>query len=71
MLRQTAGLCQEGQVDAAIAAIAAACDGTRPLGAVLIETARVADADPSELARAALPVIHRLVERGFLLPAVE
>ena len=71
MLRQTAGLCREGQVDAAVAAIAAACDGTRPLGAVLAETARAADADPSELARAALPVVHRLVERGFLLPVVE
>ena len=71
MLRQTAGLCREGQVDAAVAAIAAACDGTRPLGAVLAETARAVDADPSTLARAALPVVHRLVERGFLLPAVE
>jgi hypothetical protein len=71
MLRQTAGLCREGQVDEAVAAIAAACDGTRPLGAVLAETARSADADPSELAGAALPVVHRLVERGFLLPVVE
>ena len=71
MLRQTAGLCREGQVDEAVATIAAACDGTRPLGAVLAETARSADADPSDLTRAALPVVHRLVERGFLLPAVE
>ena len=71
MLRQTAGLCREGQVDEAVAAIVAACDGTRPLGAVLAEAARAADADPSDLARAALPVVHRLVERGFLLPAVE
>jgi hypothetical protein len=71
MLRQTAGLCREGQADEAVAAIAAACDGTRPLGAVLAETARSAGADPSDLTRAALPVVHRLVERGFLLPAVE
>ena len=71
MLRQTAGLCREGQVDETVAAIAAACDGTRPLGAVLAETARSADVDPSELARAALPVVRRLVERGFLLPAIE
>ena len=50
---------------------AAACDGTRPLGAVLAETARSADADPSDLTRAALPVVRRPVERGFLVPAVE
>jgi hypothetical protein len=71
MLRQTAGLCREGQVDEAVAAIAAACDGTRPLGAVLAEIAHAAQTDQSDLARAALPVVHRLVERGFLLPAVE
>jgi hypothetical protein len=71
VLRQTAGLCGEGQVDGAVAALAAACDGSRPLGAVLAETASAADADLSELARAALPVVHRLVERGFLLPVVE
>ncbi len=71
VLRQTAGLCREGQVDGAVAAIAAACDGTRSLGAVLAETAHSADADPSDLARAALPVVHQLVERGFLLPAID
>jgi hypothetical protein len=71
VLRQTAGLCGEGQVDAAIAAIAAACDGSRPLGALLAEIASSADADLSDLARAALPVVRRLVERGFLLPVVE
>lgn len=71
VLRQTAGLCREGQVDEAVAAMAAACDGTRPLGAVLAETARSADVDPSDLARVALPVVRRLVESGFLLPTVE
>jgi hypothetical protein len=71
MLRQTAGLRREGQVDEAVAAIAAACDGTRPLGAVLAEIARATQTDQSDLARAALPVVHRLVERGFLLPAVD
>jgi methylase of polypeptide subunit release factors len=71
MLRQTAGLRREGHVDESVAAIAAACDGTRPLGAVLAEIARAAQADQSDLARAALPVVHQLVERGFLLPEVE
>ncbi len=71
VLRQTAGLCWEGQIDGGLAAIVAACDGTRPLGAVLTDAAHVADVEPSELARAALPVLRRLVERGFLLPAFD
>ena len=71
VLRQTAGLCREGQVDEAVAAILGACDGTRPLGAVLTDAAGAADADAADLARAAIPVVHQLVERGFLLPAVE
>jgi hypothetical protein len=53
-----------------VAAIVAACDGSRPLGAVLAAAARSAGADAGTLARAALPVIRRLVEQGFLLPAV-
>jgi Methyltransferase small domain len=69
-LRQTAGLCREGEVDEAVAAIVAACDGTRPLAAVLADAAWAAGTDPQRLARAALPVIRRLVEQGFLLPAV-
>ena len=71
VLRQTAGLCWEGQVDGGLAAIAAACDGTRPLGAVLADAARIADVDPPNLARAAVPVLRRLIERGFLLPSFE
>jgi hypothetical protein len=67
-LRQTAGLCREGRVDGAVAAIVAACDGSRTLAAVLAEAARSAGADSGALARSALPVIRRLVESGFLLP---
>ena len=70
-LRQTAGLCREGAVDGAVAAIVAACDGSRPLGTVLDEAARSAGADTGTLARAALPLIRRLVEQGFLLPALD
>ncbi len=67
-LRQTAGLCHEGQVDGAITAIVAACDGGRPLAAILHDAAVAADIDSSGLARAALPNLRRLVELGFLLP---
>lgn len=68
-LRQTAGLCREGEVDAALAAVVAGCDGTRPLGAVIAGAAAAARTDPAGLARAARPVVARLVEQGFLLPA--
>ena len=70
VLRQTAGLCWEGEIDEVVAAIVAACDGTTSLGTVLRNAAHAADADPSMLARAALPVVRRLVEQGFLLPEV-
>ena len=62
-LRQTAGLCREGEVDEPLAALVAACDGTRPLAAVLAEAA------PDVPAGVALPVVARLVEQGFLLPS--
>ncbi len=68
-LRQTAGLCREGEVDGAVAAIVAGCDGTRALADVLADAALAAGAAPDGLTRAALPVIRRLVEQGFLLPA--
>ena len=71
VLRQTAGLCRDGEIDDVVAAIVAACDGTMSLGAVLRDVAHAADADTSTLARAAVPVIRRLVEQGFLLPVVD
>jgi hypothetical protein len=71
VLRQTAGLCWEGQVDEGVAAIASACDGTRTLRVVLAGAAEAAQVDSSDLTDAALPVLVRLVERGFLLPTIE
>jgi hypothetical protein len=68
-LRQTAGLRREGEVDGAVAAIVAECDGSRPLAAVLDGAASSAGLDATVMAQAALPVIRRLVEQGFLLPA--
>jgi hypothetical protein len=41
------------------------------LAAVLYDAGRTTESDPPGLARAAVPVIRRLVEQGFLLPAVE
>jgi hypothetical protein len=70
-LRQTGGLRFEGRVDAAVAALVAACDGSRPLVGVLAEAAEAGGSDPSSLTGAALPVLRRLVELGLLLPALE
>jgi hypothetical protein len=70
-LRQTQGLRREGQIDAGMAALVAACDGRRPLAHVLIDAAAAVDVDPSTMARAAEPVVRRLIEQGFLLPAID
>ena len=52
-LRQTTGLCFEGEVDPAVAAIVGACDGTRPLADVLAAspTARASDSARSRRRR--------------------
>ena len=67
-LRQTAGLRNEGEVDPAVAAIVAACDGHRRLGDILATVATTSDVDLDAMVRAALPIVRRLVEQAFLLP---
>lgn len=67
-LRQTAGLCYEGEIDEVIAAVVGACDGRRPLRHVLAEASAQRDLTTSELSWAALPVLRTLIERAFLLP---
>lgn len=67
-LRQTAGLGNEGDVDPVVAALVGACDGRRPLRDVLVEAADGSATSVETLAAAALPIIRRLVEQGFLLP---
>ena len=57
-----------GELDPAVAAIVAACDGDRTLGAVLTAAATSAESSLAELTEAALPIVRRLVERAFLLP---
>jgi hypothetical protein len=69
-LRQTAGLCHSGDVDPGVAAIVLACDGQRPLGDVLTDVAEEAEIGIEEVRTAALPIIRRLVEQAFLLPAL-
>ena len=67
-LRQTAGLGHQGDVDPGVAAIVGACDGQRPLAAVLAAAASDAGVALADLTAAALPIVRRLVERAFLLP---
>jgi predicted RNA methylase len=69
-LRQTAGLCRSGDVDAGVAAIVLGCDGRRPLGDVLAGVAADAELAIADVRAAALPIIRRLVEQAFLLPSV-
>jgi methylase of polypeptide subunit release factors len=68
-LRQTAGLCHKGDVDPGVAAIVAACDGQHALGEALSRVADEAGVADSELSAAAVPIVRRLIEQGFLLPA--
>jgi Methyltransferase small domain len=67
-LRQTAGLCHSGDVDPGVAALVTGCDGRRPLAQVLSQVAGEAELGFAETRAAALPIIRRLVEQGFLLP---
>jgi hypothetical protein len=67
-LRQVAGLRNDGEVDPVVAAIVSACDGRRRLGDILTAVAATNDVDVDAMARAALPIVRRLVEQAFLLP---
>ena len=68
-LRQTAGLCHSGEIDAGVAAVVLGCDGQRTLGEVLAGVAAEAQISIDEVRAAALPIIRRLVEQAFVLPA--
>ena len=69
-LRQTAGLCHSGEVDPGLVAIVARCDGRRPLAEVLSEVADEVGVGFAEVRAAAVPIVRRLVEQAFLLPAM-
>ena len=69
-LRQTAGLCHFGDVDPGVAAIVTGCDGQRTLAQVLTEVAGEAELELAEVCAAAVPIVRRLIEEAFLLPAL-
>jgi len=67
-LRQSHGMRWELEVDDAVAAVVAACDGDTPLGIPLAVLASSLDREPGEVAAALVPVVRDLVQRGFLVP---
>jgi hypothetical protein len=68
-LRQSHGLRWRLEVDDAVAALVAGCDGSTPLiGAVSVLAAAVG-AEGAGVTQAVLPIVRDLVARGFLLPA--
>jgi hypothetical protein len=69
-LRQTAGLCREGEVDDVVAAIVGGCDGQRTLADVLDAVAAGCGAGAAEVRSSAMPIVRRMIEQAFLLPAV-
>jgi len=67
LLRQEAGLCWSGGVDAYGATLLAGCDGRRPLGDLLAVLASSVGMSEGEAAEQVLPVVRHLVEQGFLV----
>ena len=70
-VRQTTGLCRQGEVDPAVATLVGACDGQRRLGDVLAEVAASAEIALGELSSVAMPVVRRMIEQAFLLPVLD
>ena len=66
VLQQQAGLRHAGGVDVYGATLLAGCDGTRRLGDLLAVLAGSAGLSETEAAEQVLPVVHRLVQQGFL-----
>jgi hypothetical protein len=69
VVRRVGGLEYSGALDGPSAAAVAQWDGTRPLKDYLRELAVALKVDFNALVPSALPIVRRLVEQGFLLPA--
>jgi methylase of polypeptide subunit release factors len=68
-LIHTSGMPYAGNIDAPIARLLALSDGTRRLREVLEGLAAELGVAPERVLPAALPVVRRLLDRGFLIPA--
>jgi len=63
------GLEYSGSLDAQSAAALAQFDGRRPLRECLMQLADTMKADPAVFVPAAIALVRRLIEQGFILPA--
>jgi methylase of polypeptide subunit release factors len=68
-VRRTGGIGFVGTIDAVGAALLARCDGTLPVREHLRTVAAALRADTGAITPAALAILRRLVEQGFLEPA--
>jgi len=66
LLRQTEGFGFVGKVDRLVVDLLAGCDGQRPLRQVSAELAPRENLTPEQVSSAAVGVIRRLLETGFL-----
>jgi len=67
-LELSRGMAYTGEADPYIAAMLARCDGRRRLGDLLDELAVSLNQDCTAVASKCIPIVRRMVERGFLLP---
>ena len=67
-LRQGHGMRWEVEIDEAIAAVVAGCDGTAPLGLLAGVLAASIGAPATSVVHALLPTVRELVSQGFLIP---
>jgi hypothetical protein len=67
-IRQSAGLEREASVDQGMMGLVVRCDGTRPLGEIMVELARVMRAEPEQMIPGTLKMVRELIAQGFLEP---
>jgi hypothetical protein len=68
-LRLTAGLLYSANADGKVVALVGACDGSRPLRQVLADLADRLGVTLDAVVPPSLPIVRKLIEDGFLLPA--
>jgi hypothetical protein len=68
-LEMRGGLRYSAQLDANVMRLLVDCDGQQPLRAILAGLADSLGLEPDRVAQIALPIVHHLIERGFLIPA--
>lgn len=66
VLRQQTGLCRARSVDTATAAVAGACDGDLPVGALVDAVAGLLAEDAVALRATQVPVLRELLTEGFV-----